>query len=179
MGRDLLADIQKIDFTLHKDITMTSSETWGFSCTKLHTVFGDFFLKHEPTLDYLGYSSCGAILDMSGLVRYYMKNEEASTENVEGEEAKRKCIISINALALKGFSHIWVNGAGLASDIPGVIKIYPWESATKTPESPSMDEVILLSQDCAAIAGSKAGEIYQWTGLKWTKYIGVIYGSEA
>lgn len=179
MGRDLLADIQKIDFTLHKDITMTSSETWGFACTKLHTVFGDFFLKHEPTLDYLGYSSCGAILDMSGLVRYYMKNEEASTEDVEGEEAKRKCIISINALALKGFSHIWVNGNGLVSDIPGVTKISPWDNASAVPSSPDVDDIILLSQACSAIVGSKAGEIYQWTGAKWVKYTGVIYGSEA
>lgn len=179
MGRDLLADIQKIDFTLHKDITMTSSETWGFACTKLHTVFGDFFLKHEPTLDYLGYSSCGAILDMQGLVRYFIKNEEGSEDDVEGEEAKRKCIISINALALKGFSHIWVNGAGVASDIPGATKIINWDNATNAPTSPEPNDIILLVQACAAISGSKAGEPYQWNGTKWVKYTGVIYGTEA
>jgi hypothetical protein len=28
---------------------------------------GDFYLKHEPTLDVIGYSNSGAILDMEGL----------------------------------------------------------------------------------------------------------------
>lgn len=107
-GKDLLEGVQNIDFTKHKDITMTSAEVWGFACTQLHTVFGDFYLKHEPTLDYLDYSADGAILDLDGLARYYNKNEEASTDEIEGEEAKRKSIISINALALKGVNHYWV-----------------------------------------------------------------------
>ena len=47
MGRGLLESIQNIDFTKHKDITMTSATVWGFEVTQLHTVFGDFYLKHE------------------------------------------------------------------------------------------------------------------------------------
>ena len=108
MGKDLLEAIQNIDFTKHKDITMTEGEVWGFKCTKLVTVFGTFYLKHEPTLDVIEYSRCGAILDNAGIVRYYIKNEEKSSDKVDGEEAKRNSVISINALALKGTSHIWV-----------------------------------------------------------------------
>ena len=110
MGKDMLEAIQNIDFTKHKDITMTSDTQWGFSCTKLHTVFGDFYLKHEPTLDYCDMADQGGIIDFEGLVRYWMKNEEKSSERVDGEEAKRDYVLSIEALALKGTSHIWVDG---------------------------------------------------------------------
>lgn len=179
MGRDQLEAIQNIDFTKHKDITMTGDSQWGFSCTKLHTVFGDFFLKHEPTLDYLGYSNSGAIIDMSGLVRYFIKNEETSQEQIEGEEAKRKAIISINALALKGYSHIWVDGEeGDADGIPGASVITNWGNATKAPDTPKLNDVIYLTVACAGIASSKVGELYQWNGTAWEKYTGTIYAQD-
>ena len=133
-------------------------------------------MKHEPTLDYLGYSCSGGILDMSGIVRYYIKNEETSSEKIEGEEAKRKAIISINALALKGYSHIWVNGEDIDGDnIPGASAITNWSNATNAPENPKLNDVIYLTAACAAITGSKTGEIYQYNGTTWEKYTGVIY----
>lgn len=113
MGKDLMKAIQKIDITLHKDVTMTSSEVFGIACTKLHTVFGDLMLVHDATLDRLGYSKQGAILDVEGLVRYWMKNEDTKTENVEGEEAKRDIMMSIDCLALKGYGHVWTDGSGI------------------------------------------------------------------
>lgn len=175
MGKNQLEGIQNIDFTKHKDITMTKESVWGFEVTQLHTVFGDFFLKHEPTLDYLEYSNSGGIIDMEGLVRYYMKNEETSTENVEGEEAKRKCIISINALALKGTTHIWVNGEEGASDLPGGVVIKPWNDATNAPANPSLNATYYLLQACTGIATSKAGDFWQWNGSTWVEYNGTIY----
>ena len=107
MGKDLLESLQNIDFS-KQDITLTPDKVWGFEVTRLHTVFGDLYLKHEPTLDYIGYSNCGGIIDMDGLTRYYMKSEETSSEKIDGEEASREYVISINALALRGTSHIWV-----------------------------------------------------------------------
>lgn len=175
MGKNCLENIQNIDFTKHKDITMTSDEVFGFAVTKLHTVFGDFFLKHEPTLDVIGYENSGGIIDMDGLVRYYLKNEEQSSDRVEGEEATRKCIISTNALALKGTSHIWVNGEEGASDLPGGVVIKPWSNADAAPENPALNSVYLLSVACSGISGSKAGELYQWNGTGWVKYDGTIY----
>lgn len=174
MGRDQLESIQNIDFTKHKDITMTSKEVWGFACTQLHTVFGDFYLKHEPTLDVIGYANSGAILDMEGLVRYWYKNEEKSTEKIEGEEAKREAVISINALALKGYSHIWVEGDDKGS-LPGATVVITHDNASQAPSSPAKGQIYYLKQACSAISGSKAGEFWKWNGTSWEKYEGEIY----
>ena len=175
MGKDLLESIQNIDFTKHKDITMTADTVWGYEVTKLHTVFGDFFLKHEPTLDYLGYENSGGIIDLDGLVRYYMKNEEASSEKIEGEEAERKCIISINALALKGNSHIWVDGKGEVIE-ETVDTIVAWTDDTNAPTD--LTKKYLLTVACTAISDSKAGEVYYNNGTSWVKYTGTIIAGE-
>lgn len=179
MGRDQLEQIQNIDFTKHKDISMTSKTVWGFACTQLHTVFGDFYLKHEPTLDYIGYSNSGGIFDLNGLVRYYIKNEEKSSENIEGEEAKRDAVISINALALKGYSHIWVNGDESNDGLTGVTIVVEWDNASEAPEEPKMNQVFYLKQACTGInAYSKAGEFWRWDGEAWVQYKGEIYAKD-
>ncbi len=113
LGKELLATIQKMDVTKHKDISMSEGKVWGIECTKLHTVFGDIDLIHDPTLDKLGYEWCGGLIDEEGLVRYYMKNEDSKTEDVVGEEAKRQVVMTIDCLCLKGYSHVWVNGNAL------------------------------------------------------------------
>lgn len=179
MGRDQLEQIQNIDFTKHKDISMTSKEVWGFACTQLHTVFGDFYLKHEPTLDYIGYSNSGGIFDLNGLVRYYIKNEEKSREKIEGEEANRDAVISINALALKGYSHIWVNGDESNDGLTGVTIVVEWNNASEAPEEPKMNQVFYLKQACTGInASSKAGEFWRWDGEAWVQYKGEIYAKD-
>lgn len=179
MGRDQLEQIQNIDFTKHKDISMTSKEVWGFACTQLHTVFGDFYLKHEPTLDYIGYSNSGGIFDLNGLVRYYIKNEEKSREKIEGEEANRDAVISINALALKGYSHIWVNGDESNDGLTGVTIVVEWDNASEAPEEPKMNQVFYLKQACTGInASSKAGEFWRWDGEAWAQYKGEIYAKD-
>lgn len=179
MGRDQLEQIQNIDFTKHKDISMTSKEVWGFACTQLHTVFGDFYLKHEPTLDYIGYSNSGGIFDLNGLVRYYIKNEEKSREKIEGEEANRDAVISINALALKGYSHIWVNGDESNDGLTGVTIVVEWDNATDAPEEPKMNQVFYLKQACTGInASSKVGEFWRWDGEAWVQYKGEIYAKD-
>jgi hypothetical protein len=64
-------------------------------------------------LDHLGMEWQGGLIDDEGLVRYYMKNEDNKTEAVEGEEAKRQIVMSIDCLCLKGYSHLWVDGSAL------------------------------------------------------------------
>lgn len=115
MGKKLLSAIQKVDITLHKDITLTNGEVFGIKCTKLHTVFGDVMLVHDPSLDKIGMEWEGALMDEEGLVRYYIKNETAQTEDVQGEEAERKIVMTIDCLCLKGYSHVWVDGSQLAT----------------------------------------------------------------
>ena len=113
LGKKLLGAIQKIDYSLHKDITMSDATAWGVKATKLVTVFGTINLVHDPMLDHLGMEWQGGLIDDEGLVRYYMKNEDNKTEAVEGEEAKRQIVMSIDCLCLKGYSHLWVDGSAL------------------------------------------------------------------
>lgn len=176
LGKQLLNDIQKIEFTLHKTISTnrTTNETFGYKVTRLTTAFGDIDLLHDPMLDTLGYSNCGALIDENGLVRYYMKNEEKTTEKVYGEEAKRDVFMTIDALCLKGYSHIWVNGEGATSDNGVVAKI---SSKATLPENPSINEVVVLTAEVAAsaITGNKvfeSGAIVQFDGNMWREYDG-------
>ena len=177
LGKQLLNDIQKIDLTLHKNISVTGDNVFGIECTKIHTVFGDIDLIHDPTLDALGYAHCGGLIDENGLVRYYMKNEDAKTENVDGEEAKREVVMTIDCLCLKGYSHIWVNGAAAESDIPGASRV---TSSATLPESPNINDVVILTADVShEVNGvSKkwfgAGSVVTFNGTTWVEYTGEI-----
>ena len=177
LGKQLLNDIQKIDLTLHKNISVSGDKVFGIECTKIHTVFGDIDLIHDPTLDALGYAHCGGLIDENGLVRYYMKNEDAKTENVDGEEAKREVVMTIDCLCLKGYSHIWVNGSATESDIPGASKV---TSAAALPESPVLNDVVILTADVNhTVNGTpklwfSAGTVVTFNGTTWVEYTGEI-----
>ena len=177
LGKNLLNDIQKIDLTLHKNISMTGDKVFGIECTKIHTVFGDIDLIHDPTLDALGYAHCGGLIDENGLVRYYMKNEDAKTENVDGEEAKREVVMTIDCLCLKGYSHIWVNGSAAESDIPGASHV---TSAAVLPASPNINDVVVLTADVNHTVNGEqklwfaAGSVVTFNGSTWVEYTGEI-----
>ena len=164
LGKQLLNDIQQIDLTLHKNITLTDSKVFGIECSRIHTVFGDIELVHDPTLDALGYSNCGGLIDIDGLVRYYMKNEDVKTENVEGEEASRQVVMTVDCLALKGFSHIWVNGSQNGSTIPGAVRI---QALTSLPEDKQIGDIVVLKE---ANGGFAANSVVTWNGSKWVEY---------
>ena len=166
LGKQLLNDIQKIDLTLYKNVHYTKENVFGIECSAIHTVFGDISLVHDPTLDALGYSHCGGLIDEEGLVRYYMKNEDNKTENVHGEEAKREIVMTIDCLCLKGYSHIWVNGAKAESSIPGAATV---RTSDTLPENPSINDVVILS---AAAGNFKAGDVVTWNGSAWIDYNG-------
>lgn len=177
LGKQLLNDIQKIDLTLHKNISMTGDKVFGIECTKIHTVFGDIDLIHDPTLDALGYAHCGGLIDENGLVRYYMKNEDAKTENVDGEEAKREVVMTIDCLCLKGYSHIWVNGSAAESDIPGASHV---TSSATLPASPNVNDVVVLTADVNHTVNGEqkvwfaAGSVVTFNGSTWVEYTGEI-----
>ena len=177
LGKQLLNDIQKIDLTLHKNISVTGDKVFGIECTKIHTVFGDIDLIHDPTLDALGYAHCGGLIDENGLVRYYMKNEDAKTENVDGEEAKREVVMTIDCLCLKGYSHIWVNGAATESDIPGASHV---TSADTLPSDPNLNDVVILTADITHTVNGElkpwfsAGTVVTYNGTTWVEYTGEI-----
>ena len=177
LGKQLLNDIQQIDLTLHKNVNFTGDTVFGIECSSIHTVFGDIALVHDPTLDALGYSNCGGLIDESGLVRYYMKNEDAKTENVEGEEAKREVIMTIDCLCLKGYSHIWVNGAAETSSIPGATHV---TSGASLPSNPEINDVVVLTADVNHTVNGQqklwfqAGSVVTYNGVTWVEYTGTF-----
>lgn len=177
LGKQLLNDIQKIDLTLHKNISVTGDNVFGIECTKIHTVFGDIDLIHDPTLDALGYAHCGGLIDENGLVRYYMKNEDSKKENVDGEEAKREVVMTIDCLCLKGYSHIWVNGSASESDIPGASRV---TSAETLPDAPKINDVVILTADVNHNVNGvdkvwfAAGSVVTYNGTTWVEYTGEI-----
>ena len=177
LGKQLLNDIQQIDLTLHKNVNFTGDTVFGIECSSIHTVFGDIALVHDPTLDALGYSNCGGLIDENGLVRYYMKNEDSKTENVEGEEAKREVIMTIDCLCLKGYSHIWVNGAAETSSIPGATHV---TSGAALPSNPEINDVVVLTADVNHTVNGQqklwfpAGSVVTYNGVTWVEYTGTF-----
>ncbi|MBD5358120.1 MAG: hypothetical protein HDR88_14175 [Bacteroides sp.] len=164
-GKDLLEAIQKIDYSKHPEIHITTKvNTVGWTVTNFHTVFGDIEIKREPTLDRLGWSKSGALIGENRLVHYVYAAEHSFKDRVEGEEATRNGILIWDALALKGTCHIWIDGEG---DEPttDAERIILWEAAT----APSVDDypdggVFMLAVNCPGInASAKKGELWRMT----------------
>ena len=177
-GKNLLEAIQKIDYSRHPEIHITTKvNSVGWTVTNFHTVFGDIEIKREPTLDRLGWSNSGALIGENRLVHYVYSEEHAFEDRVEGEEATRNGLLIWDAVALKGTCHLWINGEG--RDINGdasVIKL--WDKPTK-PEDAKVKEglVLYLTVDCEEISPlAKAGQLWKATGsgdsATWSRLTG-------
>ena len=182
-GKNLLEQIQCIDFTGHPEIQITSkTNAMGWSVTNFHTVFGDIEIKREPTLDRLGWSNSGALIGENRLVHYIYSSEHSFSDRVEGEEATRNGILIWDALALKGSCHIWIDGEG-SSESHGGFSFKIWESA-EAPANVEDGAVYYLVCDCPGIAESaRTGQIWQAhrvTGAdlkqvtEWSEYNGEL-----
>lgn len=180
-GKNFLENIQCIDFSKHPEVTVTvKTNKLGWEVTNIHTVFGDFQFKREPTLDRLGYSNSCAIIGEDRLVHYVYKNESAFDERVDGEEAKRSGVIVWDGLALKGCCHIWVDGEGEGSN-SGSVNFVLW-GKTSAPDvsgvsSGEESPVYYLIEDVPEISsGAKKGELwyYDGTSATWKEYTGVV-----
>lgn len=174
-GKNLLEQIQCIDYTQHPEIQIsTKTNPVGWIVTNFHTVFGDIEIKREPTLDKLGWSNSGALLGEDRLVHYKRTSDHEFSDRVEGEEATRKGLIVWDCLALKGGCHIFINGEGDDTN-EGAITFAMWEKET-APET-TEGIVYYLINDCVAINKSaKAGTMWQYKDTKWVEYTGEFYG---
>lgn len=176
-GKNLLENIQCIDYSMHPEIQITSrTNKIGWVVTAIHTVFGDFELKHDPTLDRLKWSNSGFIVAPDRLVHYQYSAEHRSSDRVEGEEATREAILVWDALALKGTCHVWVNGEGDKANSNAVVFEY-WDDNT-APESPVEGHVYYLLQDCPGInAKASVGEmwVYKGSATGWVEYSGDVF----
>ncbi len=172
-GKDLLEQIQCVDFSRHPEIQIsTKTNSIGWSVTNFHTVFGDIEIKREPTLDRLGWSRSGALIGQDRLVHYVYSAEHSFQDRMEGHEASRSGILIWDALALKGSCHIWIDGEGeIGADGSECLQL--WDSATVPPAEEGM--VYYLVNDCPAIsAGAKSGTMWTYDGSVWKEYSGEI-----
>lgn len=179
-GKNLLEAIQKVDYSKHPEIQITTKvNSVGWTVTNFHTVFGDIEIKREPTLDRLGWSNSGALLGENRLVHYVYSAEHTFADRVEGEEATRNGVLIWDALALKGSCHIWIDGEGGAPR-GGANRWSLWDSEEAPGEESVADgQRFYLVRDCPGISPSAmAGQM--WTahagsdGVTWQQASGML-----
>lgn len=173
-GKNLLEQIQCIDFSKHPEVQITTREnSVGWTVTNFHTVFGDIEIKREPTLDRLGWSNSGALIGEDRLVHYVYSAEHSFSDRVEGEEATRNGILIWDALALKGSCHIWIDGEGEEKS-PGAFG-FELHEGKDAPAGARSGVVYYLVADCPGIdPGAKAGQMWVIDGGDWSEYEGEI-----
>lgn len=162
-GKNLLEQIQKIDYSKHPEIHLTTrTNSAGWVVSSLHTVFGDIDIKREPTLDRLGWSNSGALIGEDRLVHYIYSAEHSFSDRVEGEEATRSGILIWDALALKGSCHIWIDGDTMTGAADSM-RIKLWDQPTAPGEDDAKGNYYYLKSDCPGInADARAGQIWAY-----------------
>lgn len=182
-GKNLLEQIQCIDYSKHPEIQITTkTNSIGWSVTNFHTVFGDIEIKREPTLDRLGWSNSGALIGENRLVHYIYSSEHSFSDRVEGEEATRNGILIWDALALKGGCHIWIDGEG-GDRGNGTFAFKIWDKSD-APTEPKAGQVYYLTCDCPGISAlARQGQLWQYvsvtgadlkTTYEWREYKGEL-----
>lgn len=173
-GKNLLEQIQCIDYSRHPEIQITTRQNAaGWTVTNFHTVFGDIEIKREPTLDRLGWSNSGALIGENRLVHYVYSSEHSFSDRVDGQEATRNGILIWDALALKGSCHIWIDGENIVNDEQvGKDVFHLWDDSSMAPDG--VEGVIYyLVNDCKPIDPSaKAGQLWVKNGDKWSRWTG-------
>ncbi|MCH5228544.1 MAG: hypothetical protein J1F12_00935 [Muribaculaceae bacterium] len=177
-GKNLLESIQKIDYSRHPEINITTKQnSVGWTVTNFHTVFGDIEIKREPTLDRLGWSNSGALIGDNRLVHYVYSEQHSFEDRVEGEEATRNGLLIWDAIALKGTCHLWINGEGRDYESgSSIIKL--WDQVT----APALDQtkdgnIYYLTVDCPGMSKTaQSGQLWKanisGSTLTWSRVKG-------
>lgn len=177
-GKNFIENIQCIDFSKHPEVQIQASTNpeLGWTVTKIHTIFGDLEFKHEPALNYLGWSNSAAVIATDRLVHYVYSQEHKATEKVQGHEAKRDSILVWDALALKGNVHIWIDGEG--NPAASGASTYVLYEGAEAPAEAKEGVVYVLLSDCAGIdAAAVAGTMWVYKGTTdgWQQHTGEYY----
>ncbi|MDE5812517.1 MAG: hypothetical protein K2H61_09480, partial [Muribaculaceae bacterium] len=176
-GKNFLENIQCIDFSKHPEVQISvKTNDLGWKVTAIHTVFGEFEFKRDPTLDYLGWSNSAAAIAYDRLVHYVYKAEHGDSERIEGHEATREHTIVWDALALKGSCHIWINGEETEQE-DDAVKYVLWDGQMFPPE-PDKDKVYVLINGITGEGENprvwKSGSMVQFKNNEWTEYTGDV-----
>ena len=173
-GKNFIENIQCIDYSKHPEVQISvKTNPVGWKVTAIHTVFGEFEIKHDATLDRLGWSNSAAVIAYDRLVHYVFSQEHKKNEDIEGHEAKREATLVWDALGLKGSAHIWIDGEGECAE-EGATTFVMWDDSA-APESPVSGKVYVLLQDCPDIDGAAvSGSMWQYDGSGWKEYSGVV-----
>lgn len=181
VGKDLLEDMMKVDYTLTKDINVKSREKWGIKFQAFESSFGTMNVVHLPILDEVGLSEIGICLDLDMLVLYKMEEERRNINmETQGEAAERNVTIQTDCLTLKGYSHLLIkpNTSGFNDAEPDLVKAKTNDGATLPSEGNKEGAILYLKKDVASTGTNdelKAGMLAQWNGTKWVKYDGDVY----
>lgn len=176
-GKGFIENIQCIDFSKHPEvqIQVATNEKLGWTVTRIHTIFGDLEFKHEPALNYMGWSNSAAVIAPDRLVHYVYSQEHKLSDKVDGHEAKREATLVWDALALKGNVHIWIDGEATLS-AAGKETYELWESAS-APENPATGKTYVLLSDCPGIdSAAVAGTMWRHDGTSWKQHSGEYFG---
>lgn len=173
-GKNFIENIQCIDYSKHPEVQISvKSNPVGWKVTAVHTVFGEFEIKHDATLDRLGWSNSAAVLAYDRLVHYVYSQEHKKNENIEGHEAKREATLVWDALGLKGSAHIWIDGEGECAE-EGATTFVMWDDE-EAPDAPATGKVYVLLNDCPAIsANAVSGSMWLYDGTAWKEYTGQL-----
>lgn len=173
-GKNLLEAIQCIDFSKHPEVTFSvTTNNFGWTVSKVHTIFGDIEFKHEPTLDRIDMSNSAFVIDPDRVVHYTYSQEHSVNERVEGEEATRKGVIVWDGIGLKGTSHMIINGEGNKRTLT-LKNFHPW-SSSEVPLIADENRVYLLTVDCPAIdPNAVAGTMWRKKADAWVEYTDTV-----
>lgn len=179
VGKDLLEEMMKVDYTLTKDINVKPREKWGIKFQAFESSFGTMNVVHLPILDEVKLSDIGICLDLDMLVLYYMMEEKRRIDmETQGEAAERNVTIQTDCLTLKGYSHLIIkpNTSGFNDAQSDLVKA---KTSSALPSTGNAEGSILyLTADVVASETNeelKAGQLAQWNGTKWVKYEGDVY----
>lgn len=169
----------------YKDVSKVEVNKYGIRVRTYVDNFGTVEFVWDRTLDDLGYSDYMAVIDVSNLTRYYLKNDKKSSRDMsktgEAREAKEYNLQRIDCLALNGFNALLVcpsslalsakNTGGIQAEFVPVAALPTGDALTAEAKT----KKYYLTADDAASGFSK-GEVAEWSADfdGWVNYEGVI-----
>ena len=99
-GSNLVGKFVSPDFTCNPAYNLYYHKRFGWDILHIHIIIGGFDLVYDHTLDTIGLSNSGALIDLHRMVHYKGYYEKESSED----------IIRKDALYIDGDCNLWITG---------------------------------------------------------------------